>query len=29
LEDARWGILKAGHKIGEVAGLFPRREPKT
>jgi len=28
LEDARWGILKAGHKIGEVAGLFPRREPK-
>lgn len=28
LSDARWGILPAGHKIGEVYGLFPRREPR-
>lgn len=26
LSDAQWGILAEGHKIGDVSGLFPRRE---
>jgi methionyl-tRNA synthetase len=26
---AQWGGLKAGHKIGEPAPLFPRRDEKV
>jgi methionyl-tRNA synthetase len=29
LSAAQWGILEAGHKIGEPSALFPRRDDKA
>jgi methionyl-tRNA synthetase len=29
LEDAAWGGLEGGHKIGEPEALFPRRETRA